>query len=107
MLKIALPALTFAIAFLLAKYLGIWRVLLATILILAAIFVSKVADLWVYIIWTSPFTGPFFLAGLIFGNFSHGIWAKNELRENESGIQNTSVQKSEESIEARFPNNDD
>ena len=50
-------------------------------------------------LWAIILLGPIYLAGLIFGNFSHGIWAKNEPKENVPNFQNTSGLKADDADE--------
>jgi len=107
LVQVALVVMTFVSAFLLARFAGIWRVLLITIPTLATIIVvsflspSNALLYWLgtMTLWATILLGPVYLAGLIFGNFLHGMWAKNGSKNNAPSIQNTSRLNTDESDE--------
>ncbi|MDZ4202059.1 MAG: hypothetical protein U1C96_07965 [Gallionella sp.] len=97
LVQILFVVMAFASGFLLARFAGLWRVLFISIATMAAVLVicfpSRNPTLaWVgsMALWAVILLGPVYLAGLIFGNFSHGIWAENGSKSNAPSIQSTS-----------------
>jgi len=106
LVQILLVVMTFASGFLLARFAGLWRVLFISIGTMATILVISYPSrnptlYWIgsMALWAFILLGPVYLAGLIFGNFSHGIWAENGSKNNAPSIQSTSRLNTDESDE--------
>ena len=114
-MKALLFATPFVVAFLLARFVGVWRGLLVSLATLIAIFAllflfkstNEAAMIAGATLMVSTILGPIYIIGLVAGNFFRKPSSSKETKPDQPSDQSSIEPESGQSFETRFPNNDD